>query len=144
MSLLVCQFLHHRIGACLASLSRLSKLESSMKWNLACLLSYIMHSTDTNLIIMESYLREALADLNSEGLTTTFGMFFLHDLNLNARPQESMLPEIQDDSQLDLAVSAFCPKIHRSINRPHGLEDCNMNNFPLGRNSTWSAVKRCL
>jgi hypothetical protein len=104
----------------------------------------MMRSTDTNPIITESYLREALADLNSEGVTAAFGMFFLHDLNLDAGPEESVLPEIQNDSELDLSVSAPRPKIRKFVYMPRGLEDCNMDDYPLGRNPTWSAVKRCL
>lgn len=141
---LVCQFQRWRIGACLQSLSRLSKLESPIKGTLASLLSYMMRSVDSNPIVTESHLAEALANLNHHGIAGHFGMFFLHDLNLDARPGESLLPEIQDDSQQLLAdmKDTPCQRTTRRIFFPENGH--NLNNYPLGRNPTWAAITRCL
>src|ERR1700735_1683507 len=95
-------FQRHRIGSCQAALSRLSKLQSPIKGTLVSLLSYMMRSVDTNPITTESYLKDALRDLNYHGVVAYFGMFFLHELNLDTRPEEPILPEIQDDNELVL------------------------------------------
>jgi hypothetical protein len=101
-------------------------------------------STDTNPIVTESYLKQVLIDLNAEGIAAAFEMFFLHDLNLYASPKEPMLPEIQDDNQEGFAASDHQPKICKLVKITCGLEDCNLNDYPLRRNPTWASVKRCL
>lgn len=144
---IACSFQAHRIGAGLSALSRLSKLQSPIKLTLATLLSYMMRAVDTNPIVKELYIRHALMDLNFHGIVGRFGMFFLHDLNWNASSGESLLPEIENDTQAMLAsikATVTGPQLYRHSPTLDLTDEEDLNDYPLGRNPTWAAIKRCL
>jgi len=107
----------------------------------------MMRAVDTNPIIKESYIRRALMDLNFHGITGYFGMFFLHDLNWDAPPGEPLLPEIENDTQAMLAsikATVTRPQPYRHSPTLDLTDEEDLNDYPLGRNPTWAAIKRCL
>jgi hypothetical protein len=102
----------------------------------------MMMSVDSNPIVKDQYLRDALRELNPHGITAHFGMFFLHDLNLDAGPEVPLLPEIQNDTKLVLAAMKA-----QKTSRPKAPSlafQHTSNDYPLGKNPTWTAIQRRL
>lgn len=106
----------------------------------------MMRAVDTNPIITERYLKDALHALNIDGMMTHFGMFFLHDLNLDAGPDKPILDEIEEDSTSVLAVMKHLvarKQTRQPTERQPTSEEIG-NYYPLGMTPTWAAIKECL
>ena len=88
--------------------------------------------------IKHQYLRDALRDVRFQEIISDYGMFFLHDLDLNRHCIDEIPAEDPDDCKMAMSLNGKVPKpltvAHPPNSHPTGL-------YPLGEMPTWSEVK---
>jgi hypothetical protein len=98
------------------------------------IIRHVCHSP----IVKHRYLRDALRDVRFQEIMSDYGMFFLHDLNLDLHCIEEIPVEDPEDCQKAMRLKG---KAARPLTTTHPSNPVPTGHYPLGEMPTWSEVK---
>lgn len=102
---------------------------------------HLMRSIESTPTEVPSHVRHTLAALMTRATTATYGMMFLHDLNLADGDSET-LPGVEEEDNREIrAELQIGPQRNRNRFRPQPLITVE---YPLGETPTWLQVRDVL
>jgi hypothetical protein len=139
------QFLAGRLDALRRSYEIIYHKEPENHGVLAGLWTYLMQSVMFTPTMVHSYVTNSLAMLRFKQRVDRFGMFFLHDLNLEKR---SILKEVMQADDLEvrrtLGISKRKQRIRPRLPPPSPMTSMEVAEFPLGRTPSWVQIKNAI
>src|SRR6202044_150437 len=136
------KFLAERIKAIRDAQMALSQAPVHNHGIMTAILLHIMRHTFVNPQRLPTFLRSNLRALRYEETSATFGMFFLHNLDLRV----SHLPEI-DEADCDEVRQLMGHKMQKKKKMGEVYKDSDgveSPDFPLGPNPSWERVVNIL
>jgi len=139
------EFLDRRLGILAETQANLYRLRPSNYGVLSGLLAYLMQSVMFTPPLVNTFVRESLAALQYRRLCDSFGMFFLHTLDLERNPcLEDILQADSADPGIKRILGELKAPGARFVRPARVAGDEAGDIYPIGRNPTWAEIKRSL
>ncbi|KAG8898861.1 hypothetical protein FRB99_007093, partial [Tulasnella sp. 403] len=134
-------FIQGRIEAIRDAQVELSNSRPSNHGTITAILLHLLRLTVVNPQFVHPFIRTNLRDLRFEEIIATFGMFFLHDLDIH----KGRLPEVEEDSREVLKLMGNTSKTSKLPIHSH-LDSIGVTSpdFPLGPYPTWDQTASLL
>lgn len=134
------QFLARRLEIIRGTQIQLHTKDPSNYGIMTGLLTHMLQSVLVTPINVSPYVNESLALLYYRQVVDRFGMFFLHNLDLN---KEKCLPEVLEKDDLDV-LRTLGVKLRKKKKQRLSTPDIDEDNHPLGRHPSWGHVEQSL